>query len=252
VAGFVIAKGDKPEVFVHGSDLTDNGRVSNPDFQKPAVDVTTFADAGHRNNLGLETVTYTYEGLYDSTLDKSYRTLTQDLRTNKRIVTVWPDGAGSANIGLAMGEAFSPGNNLPVSVGEAVGISASIVQDGTVDNVISLGTKHRITATENGGSYDRGAGQTTTSGARCFVHIFEPTVITGGNAQYDGTFASATTAAGAYTAHAVFSVGSGINTGTVLTVASGTTINRWVRYTFTRDATTGSVTFQPSFVAAED
>ena len=94
MAGFVIAKGDKPEVFVHGSDLTDNGRVSNPDFQKPAVDVTTFADAGHRNNLGLETVTYTYEGLYDNTLDKSYRTLTQDLRNNKRIVTVWPDGAG--------------------------------------------------------------------------------------------------------------------------------------------------------------
>ena len=246
---FVIAKGSKPEIYAHGSDLTDNGRASNPDWQRPAVDVTTFADDAHRNNLGQEVITYQYEGLFDSTANKSYLTLGSDMRANKRAVTVWVDGAGSGQLGLAMGNAFNPNNTIPVSVGEAVGISANIVQDGTADIVTSLGTKHAITASENGGAFDRGAGATTTAGGRCYVHVFSPTTISGGNAQYDGTFASATTAAGAYTAHAVFSVGSGVNTGTVLEVASGTTINRFVRYTFTRDATTGTITFQPSFVA---
>lgn len=242
----VIAVGRTRVIYCHDADLTLDGRVADPDLQYEPVEVTTFDDDARRNSPGLEVNTFAYTGLYEDAAQRSYETIKTMMDAREtRAVSVFFNGDGSGSVGYGLPSAYA---NLSFSggPGEAEMVEGEFQQDGTKHNIVSVVAKSEVTTNSTSGTYDRGATGTTTAGGALWLHIFDNEA-SGGNAQWIIRLQDATTATGAYSDFATFTAGSGVTTGTVIEVAG--TFNRFVRVTRERDATTGTLNAQVSFVA---
>lgn len=178
----LVAKGGKPDIYIHDADLGDNGRVATPQLSAQTQPSTTFNDSGVTRRVGLKDISLAYEGLFDGASQKSHAAL-NDLRTNRRIVSVYYEGDTLGNEGIVLNSAHAETYESPVTVGELVPLNASIMQSGAEKEVVSLYAKPSaaITATANGSSVDNGA--SSSNGGSLIVHVFTFTA-SGGNAQW--------------------------------------------------------------------
>ena len=238
-------------IYVHDADLTLDGRVADPAIGFESVDVTTFNDSAQRANPGLQANSFAYSGLYENSVQRSYRTIRDMVGTSgvdavTRTVSVFFESDGSSKEGFGLSAANAVNMTFEGGPGEAEAVSGDFQQDGTYDQIISLGPKGTITADTLTGTYDRGATASSTAGGALFVHIFG-NAASGGNTNWIVRLQDATTATGAYSDVATLTVGSGTTLGTAITFTGN--FDRFVRGSFQEDSTTGTLSFQLSFVA---
>ena len=242
----IIAMSRNRVIYCHDADLTLDGRVADPDLAFDPVDVTTFEEDAHRNNPGLQMNTFGYTGLYEDSAQRSYQTI-KDMLDGKlaRVVSVFFNGDGSGSVGYGLPGAYA---NMAFSggPGEAEEVEGAFTQDGTKHQVVSIVAKGEVTTNSTSGTYDRGAGATTTAGGAMYVHIFT-NESSGGNTDWIVRLQDATTATGVYSDFASLTVGSGTTLGTAIEVTG--TFNRFVRVTRVLDADSGTLEAQVGFVA---
>ena len=242
----VIAVGRTRVIYVHDADLTLDGRVADPNVGFETVDVTTFDDDARRNVPGLQTNSFAYTGLYEDSVQRSYQTI-KDMVNDKvaRVVSVFMNGDGSGSVGYGLPNAYA---NLTFSggPGEAEMVEGDFQQDGTKHSIVSIVAKGSVTADSTSGTYDRGAGATTTAGGAFYAHIFTNEA-SGLNTQWTIRLQHATTATGVYADVATLTVGSGTILGTAVEFTG--TFNRFVRVVRDLDATSGTLEAQVSFTA---
>jgi hypothetical protein len=243
------AAGGRPIIYVRDANLSTSGRVVLTGIEYDAVDVTAFADSAHRNLLGQPSVTFRFDGLFDGSGLASHNALV-DLLGTRRAVTVWMEGDGTGTMGIGLGSAgaeqYRPGGN----VGEYVSVGANIIQDGTWDKPVSLGSSTLValgaSATFAGPDVD-GLG-TTTGGGAFFIHCFVMATGTlsfrlqdsaaGGGAGYTNVTGATATFAGVG--------GGGTTFGTILTFTTLLQRYRRINITTIVGGGTGTVTFQAS------
>uniref|UniRef100_A0A6M3LKS3 Uncharacterized protein n=1 Tax=viral metagenome TaxID=1070528 RepID=A0A6M3LKS3_9ZZZZ len=238
----VILKGRKPTIYVHATDLTVDGKASEPSFGNDPIDVTTFKDEAHRNDPGLQSVTYSYTGLFNSATGRTHRTVV-DLLSNNRVASVYPEGDAAGKPGIGMDSAragnYRPGGEVG-GVGE---LSAEIYQDGTHDKLISLATLSANTTSATLAAVDGGASAASGSG-RFYVHVFT-NVATGGTDKWVVHLEHAAADGTAYVDRATASFGSGTIKGTM--VAYTGTLLRYRRVTAILHGTGGTLDVQAGF-----
>lgn len=243
----LIAKNRTRLLYLNDGDMTVDGNAMNPEYGNETVDVTTFNDAARRNIPGLGLFTVSYTGFYTEGAGRSYSVLTGLLgASSTAAASFFQNGDGSGSLGVGLAAAWVDTDGFQGAPGEAETIDANVVQDGTWDNIISLGSKGSVTASAVTGTYDRGVGATTTAGGVAYLHIFA-NAASGGNAQWIVRLQSATTATGAYSDEATLTIGNGTTLGTSLSFTG--VFNRFVRGSLQRDATSGTLDYQISFAA---
>ena len=239
----VILKGRKPSIYVNDADLTVDGRASEPSFGNDPVDATTFQDDAHRNNPGLQSVTYSYTGLFDSATARTHRTVV-DLLSNARPASVYPQGdaAGLPGVGMSSAKAqnYRPGGE----VGGMAELSTEVYQDGTHDELVSLGTMATNTTNATLTAVDGTASAASGSG-RFYVHVFTNEA-TGGTDKWVVHLQHAAADGTAYIDRATASFGSGTVKGTV--VAFTGTLLRYRRVTSILHGTGGTLVVQAGYV----
>ncbi len=238
-------------IYVHDADLTLDGRVADPAIGFDSVDVTTFNDSARRNNPGLQANSFAYSGLYEDATARSYRTLRDMVGTSgtggtSRTVSVFFEGDGTSKEGYGLSAANVVSMTFEGGPGEAEAVSGDFQQDGTYSQIISLGAKSTITADALTGTYDRGVTASSSNGGVMFVHVFG-NAAAGANTDWIIRLQEATTATGAYSDVASLTVGSGTTLGTAIVFTGD--FDRFVRGSFDEDSTTGTLSFQLSFVA---
>ena len=214
--------------------------MATPQLSAQTQPSTTFNDSGVKRKVGLHDISLAYEGLFDSASQKSHAAL-NDLRTNRRIVSVYYEGDTLGNEGIVLNSAHAETYESSITVGEIVPLNAQISQSGVEKQVVSLYAKPTaaITATTNGSSVDNGA--SSSAGGSLIVHVFTFTA-SGGNAQWIAHIQESSDdgAADAWADLATVNIGA---VGGFEVTWTGAT-ERYLRVQFELDATSGSLLAQ--------
>lgn len=240
------------QVYVHDGDLTAWSTMFEFGQERQLAERTAFSHQGRRFTPGLTEPGWNFEGFYGTASGEPDDVLWA-LRgaTAGQIISHYPEGDANGNVGYVGRNSKSRTMVDSARVGELVTIRASGTVSPIVDRTVSLGAKpsSAITVTTTGPSYDRGSGADTTDLlVRFYVHIFEITA-SGGNAQWSLRFQEssddgATDAFDAVSGSPI--VKSGGETGGFVSEISSHDLERYVRYQFSIDATSGTLIAQAS------
>ncbi len=243
----VVLKGGKPTVYVHDTNLGQDGRAGHPSRSKDQVDVVTFLDDAHRNRPGLENVTFDWTGIFTATSGRSYNVI-KDMfgdstgNATARVVSWYAgdtDPAAGVGAGVGMNAARVFDMNEDGGPGDLLELNASMVQDGTSDD-LRLIEISSATASFTSTNLDMGA--SSTAGARFYLHLLTNSA-SGGNTQWVFTVqhASSTAASWVTATGATATYASGTTLGAVIT--STGQLRKFVRVLGTRDADSGTVEY---------
>lgn len=238
-----VIKGNKPVFYVHNADMGTYGRLINPDLADDTVDVAAWKDGAHRMRPALQNISAQFRALFDDTSTASHAVIT-DLLDNERVASVYVDGDAVASPGIGLGSIQARNYAAAGSVGDVLEVSCELYQQNTWDTLRSLVELATYTASSTGTILDDGA--SNTSGVAFYVHVMSNSA-SGGNARWivEVHHSTSTTAASFATlTGASLTVPSGTATGTVVSIASGTTVNRYTRVVIVRDATSGNLKVQ--------
>lgn len=245
---FIVNVNGKPQVFVHTSNLGTIGRMYGMGVEAPSIDVTAFGDSARRNILGQETVSIRYDGLFDSA--SAYQQI-KDFFQNKRLISIWPDGAYASAKGAALTTAIAQQFRPAGQMGEVLSIGFEVISDAQFDNAISY--QGLVTTSTLFTSTTQDIATNNTSGGAFFIHILSASASGGGSPQWVCRFQdSDSDVAGNFTLVAdgtsgitVFNISNGGATSIVQTTTA--TLRRYHRFRASLDATTGSIIFMAGF-----
>lgn len=237
--------------YLHSYDINGQGSAISLPLARDMMDATAFNDTGEKNVAGPGRRKFTLDSLYDdNAADQNVDAALDYLRSNPTLLTIFPGGDALGQYGYSGPGAMSEGTSYTSKVADIVrmvtsgtfgGYPGTVLSDGEVFRVQSLAPYQTVTATFTGTALDGGA-QTTLSR---YVYIHFPLLTaTGGNARWQWSIEDS--ADGATGWAAIAGIGFPYN----LAAPQATwfwlagTVKRYTRVVMTRDATSGSISFQ--------
>ena len=236
--------------FIHGKgtivlcnefDLSSYFKEAGISRSAETADTTTFGKSAKTYITGLTDGTLSLSGLFEGSANAIDQELTDILGSNNgMVITVAPTGTiaiGDRCISLT-GELTSYEISAPV--GDVVSASSQFQSDEGIGAAISLHALTAETATVSSSSVDNSA--STANGGFGTLHVTANTNNNNGvfkvqHSSDNSTWADLVTFS---------TVATTVKTAERITVASGTTVNRYIRSTFTT-AGTGSTTYHINF-----
>lgn len=205
------------------------------------AETTAFGNSAKTYITGLQDGTISLSGMFDGGANAIDQEMTDIIGSNDGgILTIAVSGslAIGQRVISALGELTSYEVSAPV--GDVVAANAEFQVDGGVGNAISLHALSAETATGNGTSHDGAA--SSANGGVAQLHVTANTmnnnmVFKVQHSSDNSTWADLAT---------FTTVATTVKTAERVTVASGTTVNRYLRGTWTASGT-GSVTFHINF-----
>lgn len=233
--------GKNTAVFVNAHDLSAFFNDASPSVSVETAETTAFGSSDKTYIPGLSDATVSVSGMFDGSADAIDEVLSGLLGVEDgAVATVAYGGATKGNrVSIAKVEATSYDVSAPV--GDVVAASAELQADGGLDNGVALTGHAAVTATGTAASEDHGA--STSNGGIAVYHATAntrdgATTIKVQHSADNSTWADLVT----FSDLTAATTGSGI-----AVVASGTTVNRYLRANYTLAGSTGSITFILSF-----
>lgn len=231
--------GKSAAVFFNATDLSAYLNNAAVNQSMAPAETTAFGASSKAYIVGLKDGTISLSGMFDGASGAVDPIIQAALGVDNGVFTFLSGGSTKGNRAL-LAQVDPTSYNVTAPVGDVVNVSIDLQADGGVDAGVSLMTLGAITATGNQTAEDNGSA--TTNGGVAHLHVTANTMnnTTTFKVQHssdNSTFADL----GTFTA-----VSSTSTTSQRLTIASGTTVNRYVRVQYTA-AGTGSITFHVSF-----
>ena len=232
----------KSSQVLHGAhDLTAFLNDASVSADAEVAETTAFGSSAKTYIVGLKDATVSASGMLDGAALATDEVLAASIGSNTLApVTIGYDGTTLNNrVSLLLAKTTSYEVSTPV--GDVVAVSYSAQADGGVDQGVSLAALTARTATTTGTANDNSA--SSTNGGVAQLHVTANTwsanaTIKVAHSSDNSTFADLTT----FTV-----VGTAVTTSERNIVASGTTVNRYLRAVATLTAGSGSITYQVSF-----
>jgi len=231
----------KGSVVLHGtSDLSSYLNDASASFEAEVTETTVFGSSAKTYIMGLRDGTVSASGLFDGAASAVDEILSNSLGSDSLApVTVAYDGTTLNNrVSLLLAKTTSYEVSSPV--GDVVSVSYNAQSDGGLDNGVSLAALASVSSSTTGTANDNTA--SSANGGIAQLHVTANTrsasvTIKIQHSADNSTFADLVS----FTA-----IASGTTSERSL-VASGTTVNRYLRAVSTLSAGTGSITYQVSF-----
>lgn len=204
------------------------------------AETTAFGASSKAYIVGLKDGTVSLTGMFDGDANASDAVFQQALGASAGVLSVFPNGTTIGNRGLSA-TIHETSYNLSSPVGDVVAASVEMQATGGIDNVVSLHALGAETATGNATSHDNSA--SSANGGEGTVHVTANTRDGSTTIKIQHSVDN-TTWVDLVTFSAVTAT---TKTQEQVIVASGTTVNRYLRATHTLAGTTGSITYQASF-----
>lgn len=205
------------------------------------AETTSFGSSAKTYLVGLKDGTVSASGMFDGAADATDEVLSASIGSDTLApVTIGYDGTTLGNR-VTILKAKTTSYEVSTPVGDVVAVSYSAQADGGLDQGVSLAALTSVSATTTGSSHDNSA--STTNGGVAQLHV------TVNSRSADATIKVQHSADNSTFADlATFTVvATTVTTSERVIVASGTTVNRYLRAVNTLASGTGSITYQVSF-----
>jgi hypothetical protein len=236
--------------FIHGKstvvlcnqfDLSSYFNEASASRSVETAETTTFGSGAKTYIVGLQDGTLSLTGLFDGAADAVDEELTGVLGSNAgMVISVAP--AGTLAIGSRVLSLTGKLTSYEVSspVGDVVSASSEFQADEGIGNAVSLHALSAETATTSSASVDNAA--STSNGGFATLHVSANTINNNSvfkvqHSADNSTWADLVTFS---------TVATTVKTAERVEVASATTVNRYIRSTFTTSGT-GSITYHINF-----
>lgn len=232
----------KSSQVIHGIyDLSPYLNDASASADVETAETTTFGSSAKSYIVGLRDGTVSASGMFDGVAGAVDEVLTASIGSDTLSpVTIGYNGTTLDNR-VTLLQAKTTSYEVSTPIGDVVSVSYSAQADGGLDQGVSLAALASVSATTTGTANDNTA--STTNGGMAQVHVTvnsrsSTSVIKIQHSADNSTFADLVT---------FTTVGIGATTSERSLVASGTTVNRYLRAVATLAAGTGSITYQVSF-----
>lgn len=211
--------------------------------QVDTAETTTFGASGGGKTYitGLKDGTLSCSGLFDGSASAIDAVLTSSLGSDSLSPVIHAPEGFAVGSRVSVLQAKTTSYQVSSPVGDVVSVSYDAQADGGIDAGVSLCLLASVSATTNTSSHDNTASTANGGLAQLHVTANTRTVSTVFKVQHS---ADNSTWADLATFTTVATV---ITTSERVAVASGTTVNRYLRAQATLSAGTGSITYQISF-----
>ena len=205
------------------------------------AETTSFGSSAKTYLVGLRDGTVSASGMFDGAAGAVDEVLSASISSDTLApVTIGYNGTTLGNR-VTILKAKTTSYEVSTPVGDVVAVSYSAQADGGLDQGVSLAALASVSATTTGSSHDNSA--SSANGGVAQLHVTVNTrdadaTIKIQHSADDSTFADLAT----FTV-----VATTVVTSERVIVASGTTVNRYLRAVNTLSAGTGSITYQVSF-----
>jgi hypothetical protein len=205
------------------------------------AETTSFGSSAKTYLVGLRDGTVSASGMFDGAAGAVDEVLSASIGSDTLApVTIGYNGTTLGNR-VTILKAKTTSYEVSTPVGDVVAVSYSAQADGGLDQGVSLAALASVSATTTGSSHDNSA--SSANGGVAQLHVTVNTrdadaTIKIQHSADDSTFADLAT----FTV-----VATTVTTSERVIVASGTTVNRYLRAVNTLSAGTGSITYQVSF-----
>lgn len=233
----------KNAAIIHGAfpltSFLNDGSVSQ---DVETAETTAFGAAGGAKTYitGLRDATFSASGMFDGDASAVDVVLSGSIGSDTLAPVLFaPSGIAAGNRGFIL-QGKTTSYEVSAPVGDVVSVSYDAQADGGVDDAILLTALAAVTATGSGSSQDNSA--STSNGGIAQLHVTANTmnnnmVFKVQHSADNSTWADLAT---------FTTVATTVKTSERVTVASGTTVNRYLRANYTASGT-GSVTFTMAF-----
>lgn len=232
----------KSSQVIHGIyDLSSYLNDASASADVETAETTGFGSSAKTYIVGLRDGTVSASGMFDGVAGAIDEVLAASLGSDTLSpVTVGYNGTTLGNR-VTLLQAKTTSYEISTPIGDVVSVSYSAQADGGLDQGVSLAALASVSASTTGTANDNTA--SSTNGGMAQVHVTTNTrsatvVIKIAHSADNSTFADLVT---------FTTVGIGATTSERSLVASGTTVNRYLRAVATLAAGTGSITYQVSF-----
>lgn len=206
-----------------------------------SAETTAFGSVAKTYIVGLKDGTLSASGMFDGSANAIDEVLTASIGSDTNApVSFFPTTTTIGNP-VKLLQAKTTGYSVSSPVGDVVSVSYDAQADGGIDHGVSLAALAAIVATTNSTSVDNAA--STANGGLAQLHVSvnswsADATIKVQHSSDNSTWADLTT----FTV-----VATTVTTSERIAVATGTTVNRYLRAQNTLTAGTGSITYQVSF-----
>jgi len=205
------------------------------------AETTAFGSSAKTYIVGLKDGTVSASGMFDGAASATDEVLSASIGSDTLApVTIGYDGTTLGNR-VTILKAKTTSYEVSTPVGDVVAVSYSAQADGGLDQGVSLAALASVSATTTGSSHDNSA--SSANGGVAQLHV------TANSRDADATIKVQHSADNSTFADlATFTVvATTVTTSERVIVASGTTVNRYLRAVNTLASGTGSITYQVSF-----
>ena len=236
-------------LYVAGYDLSGDANALTLPRPRDLIEATAFGDTGEKNIVGPSRGSFSIDAMFD---DTSGMDAALNAWLSEQIASFWPAGEAAGAFGVGSSQTILEGYPYSSRVADIVKVTANGRINGIPYRIKSLAAKQTVTAQTNSPSIDDGA---ASAGAGPGVFICHVTAIsaTGGSERWRARLQhSADNAAWSLVENHLFTNADGIQAKYVLFAAPSAPIGglfeRYVRLQMDLEATTGSITYQASYV----
>lgn len=186
--------------------------------------------------------TVSLSGLFEGAAGGVDQVLTSVIGSSTDVnFTIANDGGMAVGRRCTIGQSIETSYEVNSPVADVVSVSAELQPDGGIQRGVILAPLSVVSATGNGTSVDNGAA--TTNGGTAMLHV--PANTRNGNITIKVQHSADNSTWADLTTFAV--VSSTVKTSERLVVASGTTVNRYLRASYTVAGSSGSATIAVAF-----
>lgn len=236
--------GKNTRILIGSTDLSSFFRDTSQSTSIETAETTTYGAAGGAKTYvaGLNDSTLSLSGLFADEAGEADEVISTALGSDSDIVfTVAPDGGLTVGRRCFLGQSIETKYDISSPVGDVVSTSLDLQTDGEIGRGVVLAALDAISATGNGTAVDNTT--STSNGGTATLHVTANTrngtiTVKVQHSADNITFADLATFAVVSTA---------TTTSERLVVASGTTVNRYLRASYTVAGTTGSATIAVAF-----
>ncbi len=232
----------KSSQIIHGIyDLSTFLNDASASADVETAETTGFGSSAKSYIVGLRDGTLSASGMFDGAANAVDEVLTASIGSDTlSAVTVGYDGTTLGNR-VTLLQAKTTSYEVSSPIGDVVSVSYNAQADGGLDQGVSLAALASVSATTTGTAHDNAA--SSTNGGMAQVHVTvnsrsSTSVIKIQHSADNSTFADLIT---------FTTIGIGATTSERSLVASGTTVNRYLRAVATLAAGTGSIKYQVSY-----
>lgn len=236
--------GKSTRILIGSTDLSSFFRDTSQSTSIETAETTTYGAAGASKTFvtGLVDSTVSLSGLFADGTGEADDIISTALGSDADIVfTVAQDGGLTVGRRCLLGQAIETKYDISSPVGDVVSTSLDLQSDGEIGRGVVLAALDSISATGNGTAVDNAT--STSDGGTATLHVTANTRNGGITVKVQHSADNVT-----YADLATFTVVStATKTSERRVVASGTTVNRYLRASYTVAGSTGSATIAVAF-----